>query len=242
MKEEFCLEYMTWEEVDKALHKTKTIILPFGSTEEHGYHLPLSTDYLVAYEIAKRVAEKNNVLVAPPICYGVCRMGRDFPGTITIGIDTLRGLVRDIITSIYDQGFRNIIILSGHLGGAHIIGIEIEAQKIKREYDDIKIAIIRSDRILKKLPDGVIEDDFFGHAGEIETSLMLALAPDLVRTEKRTSEIPAFPDHMVISDPRKFMSSGIIGNATKANLQKGNKILEILIQGIVEVIEKIDKE
>jgi len=137
MKEEFCLEYMTWEEVDKALHKTKTIILPFGSTEEHGYHLPLSTDYLVAYEIAKRVAEKNNVLVAP---------------------------------------------------------------------------------------------------------LMLALAPDLVRTEKRTSEIPAFPDHMVISDPRKFMSSGIIGNATKANLQKGNKILEILIQGIVEVIEKIDKE
>ncbi len=242
MKEEVCLEYMTWEEVDKALHKTKKIILPFGSTEEHGYHLPLSTDCLVAYEIAKRVAEKNNVLVAPPICYGVCRMGRDFPGTITIGIDTLRGLVRDIVTSLYDQGFRSIIMLSGHLGGAHIVGIEIEAQKIKREYDEIKIAVIRFDRILKKLPDGVIEDDFFGHAGEIETSLMLALAPNFVRTEKRTSEIPSFPEHVVISDPRKFMSSGIIGDATKASIEKGNKILVVLIQGIVEIIEKIDKE
>ena len=63
MKEKFCLEYMTWEEVDKALQKTKKIIIPFGSTEEHGYHLPLSTDYLAAYEIAKRVAEKNNVLL-----------------------------------------------------------------------------------------------------------------------------------------------------------------------------------
>ena len=78
------MENMTWNEVERKLKETRTGIIPFGSTEEHGYHLPLSTDYLVAYEIAKRIADETPALVTPPVCYGVCRRGETFPGTTTI--------------------------------------------------------------------------------------------------------------------------------------------------------------
>ncbi|MCJ7759916.1 creatininase family protein [Candidatus Bathyarchaeota archaeon] len=229
------MENMTWKDFEEKLRNTKTVLIPFGSTEEHGYHLPLSTDYHVAYEIAKRVSEKTSVLVTPPICYGVCRRGESFPGTITISFDTLRSLTLDIVESLYSHNLRNIVLLPGHLGSAQLTSLEIACQESLRKHSDLNLVIIRLPEILKKLPAGII-DEQFGHAGEVETSIMLALLPQLVEMKKAVSEIPSFPPHHLTRDARDFMRSGIIGDATNATLQKGEAILELLISEISKVI------
>lgn len=226
---------MTWKEVESTLSKNKTVIIPFGSTEEHGYHLPLSTDYFVAYELAKLVGKRIQVLVAPPICYGVCRRGASFPGTITISIDTLRTLTIDIITSLHSQGFRNIIILPGHLGSAQIIGLELACQELLIKHETLKIALIDLTKFLEKIPEGLIEERF-GHAGEVETSLMLALDPKIVRMTDAISEKPIFPAHQIVRDSKKFMKSGVMGDAKIASIEKGTTILDLFVNEISKTI------
>lgn len=147
----YLMEDMTWKEVESTLSKQKTVIIPFGSTEEHGYHLPLSTDYYVAYELTKLIGSKIQVLVAPPICYGVCQRSAFFPGTITISIDTLRSLTIDIITCLQSQGFRNIIILPGHTGSAQTIGLEIACQELLNKYEKLEIVLIDLTKFLEEI-------------------------------------------------------------------------------------------
>jgi creatinine amidohydrolase len=234
----YLMEDMTWKEVELTLTKNKTVIIPFGSTEEHGYHLPLSTDYFVAYELAKLVSKRTQVLVAPPICYGVCRRGASFPGTITISIDTLRSFTIDIITSLHSQGFRNIIVLPGHLGSAQIIGLELACQELLIKYEKLKIALIDLTKILEKIPKELIKEKF-GHAGEVETSLMLALDPEIVRMKDATSEKPKFPSHQIVKDSRKFMKSGVMGDAKIASIKKGTTILDLFVNEISKTIHGI---
>ncbi|MBS7625987.1 creatininase family protein [Candidatus Bathyarchaeota archaeon] len=229
---------MTWKDIQARLMETKTIIIPFGSTEEHGHHLPLSTDTQIAYELAVRVAKKAGVLVAPPICYGVCRRTGSFPGTISLSFETLRLLVRDLVESLYSQGFRDIIFLPGHLGDAQLVGMELSAQEAVKNYGDLNLAIIRLPKILEKLPQGLVSEPL-GHAGEVETSIMLAISPNQVSMEKATFERPNFPPHTIIRDSKIFMKSGVMGDATKATVEKGEAILELLVEEISKIIQQL---
>ncbi|MGQ9543160.1 MAG: creatininase family protein [Candidatus Bathyarchaeia archaeon] len=235
---ESLMEKMTWQDVQARLVETKTVIVPLGSTEEHGYHLPLSTDTQIAYELARRVAEEMNILAAPPICYGVCRMGESFPGTVSLTFETLRLLMRDLIESLYRQGFRNIIFIPGHSGTAQLVGLELSGQEALKKYGDLNLAIIRISKILERLPAGLVSEPL-GHAGEVETSIMLAISPDQVRMEGATSENPIFPTHIIVKDSKVFMRSGVIGDATKANVKKGEAILELLVKEICSLIQQI---
>jgi len=232
------LEGMTWREVEEALAHSRVVIVPWGSTEEHGYHLPLATDSLIAYEIAKRAAEKTGVLVAPPIHYGACRRTAPFPGTVPIAFDTVRSLAVDICSNLYTQGFRTIIIFPGHLGSAQLMAFELAAQTLIQTHLDLKIAIANMPRMFKKLK-GVIEDGEDLHAGEIETSMVLAFNPDLVAKDKLVAEHPDFPEHLVFREPRRHMTSGVLGDATKASEEKGRILLETAVQGLVELINQL---
>ncbi|WP_309493627.1 creatininase family protein [Candidatus Hecatella orcuttiae] len=235
------LEEMNWKELEKALRETKTVIVPCGSTEEHGYHLPLSTDTLIACEIARRTAERVNVLVAPPINYGVCRSTGSFPGTLTISLDALRALVEEICESLHAHGFRNIILLPGHLGAAQMVGLELAAQKLVEKHQDLSMAVVRWEEAIKKLTGTVLKDPRDGHAGEAETSLMLALKPELVRMEKTVDEHPRFPEHLVVAKPGDYLKSGVMGSPTKASREKGEKILEALVREVEELVKRMEK-
>jgi len=234
------MENMTWSEVEEYVKIVKTVIVPFGSTEEHGYHLPLSTDFSVAYDIGRRVAEKVDVLVTPPLNYGVCRSTAHFPGTITISLDTLRSFVKDIFQSLYNHGLKNFIFLPGHLGTAQLIGLELDAQELIRLYPDINIAIAQLPLLLKELFKELIEDTSDYHAGEIETSMMLAIKPELVRKDKAVSEHPAVPEHLIVRDPRRYMRSGVMGDATKASREKGERIMETAVEKIISLVKQMD--
>ena len=111
------LEEMTMEEFEKGLKSSKTILIPFGSVEEHGSHLPLSTDTIQAYEVGKKASQEIPIFVAPPVHYGYCRSSACHPGTISITTATLKGMTKDIVRSSRLQGLRNFVLLTGHAGG-----------------------------------------------------------------------------------------------------------------------------
>ena len=108
---------MSWKKIESAQKKTKTVVVPISLLEEHGTHLPVSTDYLRAYEIAKRVKKKFFLL--PPIIIGNAGKGAAFPGTVSVSAQTLKRVIVEMCESLHFTGFRKIIIFSGHAGSAH---------------------------------------------------------------------------------------------------------------------------
>ena len=101
------IEEMTMTEFVAGLDKTRTVLIPFGATEEHGEHLPLSTDTLHAVEVGRKLAERRAIFIAPTVPYGVCRSTSCHPGTLSIRTETLKALAIDIVTALYRQGLRN---------------------------------------------------------------------------------------------------------------------------------------
>lgn len=240
--EAFLLGDSTWPEVEEAVRSgVKTAIIPLGSTEEHGLHLPLLTDTIIAYEVAVRAASKVKAFVCPPVPFGVCRTTAAFPGTLTINLETLQSLVEELCLSLHRHGFRNIVLVPGHLGAAQIVGLELAAQKLIRQHPDLGMALVRFPEVLKdKLAGGLLEDLSDLHAGEVETSLMMVLRPELVKAEKVKAEHPEFPRHVVASNPRKHMETGVMGDASKASKAKGEAILEALVEGVVEAVKLLE--
>ncbi len=106
------IQHITMPEFKAGLEKTRTVIIPFGSTEEHGQHLPLDTDTMQAICVSHKLASQRPVFVAPPIHYGVCRSTFEHPGTLSISTATLKVLTIDVVSALYRQGLRNFILLS----------------------------------------------------------------------------------------------------------------------------------
>lgn len=243
MKDEvLLLGDLTWPEVEEAAKAgVRTVIIPLGSTEEHGLHLPLLTDTIIAYEVAVRAASKVKALVCPPIPFGVCRTTASLPGTLTISLETLQSLVEEVCLSLHRHGFRNLVLVPGHLGTAQIVGLELAAQRLVRQHLDLRMALVRFPEVLKdRLARGLLEDPSDLHAGEVETSLMMVLRPGLVKAEKVKAEHPKFPKHMVVAEPREYLKTGVMGDAVKASKVKGEAILEALVEGVVEAVRLLE--
>ncbi len=109
---------LTWVQAEEAFKDNRIALLPVGSTEQHGHHLPLATDYILAEEIAKRVAEQVNALVLPGIPYGPCHTFRRYAGTIGIRPQTLQAMVEDVCRSVKRHGIRIVAVIIGHLTDA----------------------------------------------------------------------------------------------------------------------------
>ncbi len=234
------IEEITMEEFKKALRKTKTILIPFGTVEEHGRHLPLSTDTMVAVEALKSVAEKKRVFIAPPIHYGVCTSTRQHPGTITIKPSTLRALTRDIVVDCYQKGLRNFILVTGHGGGLHINAMKEVAEELVEEIKGIKIAVVCPYTILYTELSEIAETENDSHAGELETSLILAIRPELVKGTSK-EEYPTFPKPLIVRDKLKYWPGGVWGNPKKATREKGERVLDIIVKKLLEIIKEVEK-
>lgn len=234
------LENITMTEFKERLRKTKTIIFPFGTVEEHGGHLPLNTDTLIAYEALKRVVKKRKVFLAPPVYYGVCTTTNQHPGTISITPETLRRLTFDLVRDAYKKGLRNFILLSGHGGGLHMAALKEVAEVLIDELDGTKIAVVTPYEILSRELSGLAETPNDSHAGEIETSLMLFLAPELVRGRSK-EEYPKLPKPFVVKDKMKYWRGGVWGNPKKASKEKGEKAVKLIVKKIVDIIDMLEK-
>lgn len=203
MEKVWLWEY-SWPEVEGYLEEKDLIIIPTGSTEQHGRHLPLGTDALVGIRLAEDAAKKTNVLVAPPIWYGFTPQHMGFPGTVTVSADTLISLLVEVGHSLICHGFKKLIVVNGHRV-ANLPPLQIAAAKLRAEtgvYISIIDPIYIAESCIKELLSDP-EAGGFGHAGGLETAHMLYLFPNLVKKDKIPGQHSEqiYPFH--VSDPFK---------------------------------------
>lgn len=234
------IEEITMEEFRKGLKKTKTLIIPYGTVEEHGRHLPLSTDTIIAVEVLRLVEESRKVFIAPPVHYGVCTTTRLHPGTISITPETLRRITLDMVRDSFQKGIKNFILISGHGGGLHMNALKEVAEILVEELKGLRIAVVSPYELLWKELSGIAETENDSHAGEIETSVMLALRPELVKGRSK-EEYPSFPKPMVVKDKLKYWPGGVWGNPEKASREKGEQVIALILEKITDIIDMIEK-
>ena len=245
------LENLTWLDVQEYLKKQNLVILPIGSFEQHGPHLPLSTDTINVQYLATQAAEACQVLVAPTIRVGVSFNHMHFPGTMTLQPETLVSVMADMVRSLVSHGFRKLILLNGH--GGNNAAIEVAAIKLKEEYPKVVIGVLHS-WLLSKEEGKVLESPIRYHADEGETSKMLVSAKPLVRMERAKKEIPQsrsglfnFQISEVFNQVTFFglpkthtvTTSGIFGDATLATEEKGRFLFEEMVRNLIREIEKL---
>ena len=236
------LEEMTTEEVAAGLKKTQAVIIPYGVLEAHGPHLPLSTDTIQAYDAASRAAELTPVFVAAPVPYGVCRSLAGHPGTIGVSCETVRAITRDIVQSMYDQGFRHFILYSGHASALQLVAMEEASEQLLRTCPQANIAIVLEFDVIKKQMPGLIETPGDMHAGEIETSRILTARPELVRTDRLPAEsYREAPKPLLARDVKRYWPSSVEGAPRKASVEKGVKLGQIVGEYLAELVQRMER-
>lgn len=235
------LEEMTMPQVEAGLASgCRSVYIPFGALEEHGPHLPLSTDTIQAYQVGKRAAELIPLFVAPPIPYGNCRSTNCHPGTVSISTTTLRGLLKDLVRSFYRQGFRNMVVLTGHAGGAHRMALQDAGEELLDELSELRIAVVTEYELAKEEGRGIVETPGDAHAGEIETSRIMHSHPRLVQGTA-PAEYPSFPVGILVRNKRNYWPGGVWGDPSKATVEKGDRIEELVARKVVELVKALEE-
>jgi creatinine amidohydrolase len=232
---------MTMAEFESGLEKTRTLIVPYGTVEAHGGHLPLKTDTLIIDEVVRAVSEAVDVFVAPALDYGVCTSTGPHPGTIGISAATLRAMTTDIVRDAFGKGLRNFILISGHGGSQHVGAMKEAAEALTVEMGTVKLAALSIYEILGPEAFALAETEGDSHAGELETSAILHLAPELVKG-RSAKEFPKLPKPIIARDKRKFWPGAVWGDPTKADAGKGERLIEIMVEKVVELVRRIDSE
>jgi creatinine amidohydrolase len=229
----YYLPHMTWEEVEQYLRTSDMVIIPVGSIEQHGKHLPLGSDIIAAVETSLRIGQKTGVLVAPVVLAGVSEHHMGFPGTVSLTPATLEAVLYDTARSLIGHGFKRIMFLNGH--GGNETTVTTVVYRINRETAATAVDLWRID-----LPptDPRLKDvklDY--HAGVEETSMMMYLAGGLVqmaKTEISTLTLPA--SFRAISEKIAGRNREALDNATLFQPErsgKGTSTREISSNGVV---------
>jgi len=240
------LDELSTKEAEKAASKGTVVIFPVGSVEEHGAHLPLCTDSLQPEYVALEVARQTGCLVAPPLRYGVCNAGRNFPGTLSIEFDSLHRITRDILAELSRNGFNRLIVLSGHSGSSHMTALRLAAQSVVVQNENTvsaqktRIMVLSDfDFAFELKGQGFSEKD--GHAGAIETSRVMAIRPELVKAKGEAS-FPEMPRFEVVAHPEHYFRSGVIGDPSEASESKGQTVNKYVIEQVAKLVEELRKD
>ncbi len=228
---------MSQHDFAKAVKKNRLAIIPVGSLEQHGDHLPVSTDSIISEYLARQVAAKVGAFVFPVIPFGVS-FEHSPMFNISIGHSMLSSLVCDVCSSIAANGIKKIVVINGHHG--NIGALQYLAQDLHgRVHADVSVNTLHYWHMMK---------DQFDHAGEVETSLVLAIAPDLVRmnlaraNSKRLSKSKAAYATMT-NAPGSFVritGSGVWGDPNKATAEKGKQLIDEIIEGLSKTILELE--
>ena len=251
--------YLTWTDIESMADKENVVILqPIGAIEQHGPHLPLVVDAAIATAVlGNALAELPDTIPAyalPPLCYGKSNEHTHFPGTITLSSTTLMATLMELGVSLYRAGFRKLAFVNGHGGQPQIL--DMVARDLHQEYEGFcvfplfvwSVPNCAAELLTKK------ELELGIHAGDAETSLLLSMLPDQVRMDRALVEypqgLPAEKDDSLLTmegqrpfawTTRDLSKSGVIGDATVATKEKGDRLFQSLSQSWVQVIEDIHR-
>lgn len=219
-----------WVDVASRIEDGTLAVLALGACEQHGAHLPLTTDTDMAHGVSKRLAEELDALLLPPIAYGDAWTASAYPGTISISPRTLQAMMEDIGHELLRMGVQGLVIVNGHFGNREPMLLAARALTTAGlpvchlDYPGLE-------RLAGEICDSQPAGPGFYHADEVETAIMLAVAPEGVDMERAEPSYPDFPPTFG-SEPmqfRDFNKSGVFGDPRPATAAKG----EALIAGIL---------
>ena len=223
--------------------KTIAVVI-FGACENHGDHMPFGADFIMPYELATRIARRReNLIVLPPVPYGVSSHHKDFFMTISLDPETMIKVIRDVLQSLLDNKVRRILIINGPDG--NIGPIEAASRKLKEQNPDSVICCLESwwTTVGKKMS-GIFEVwEGLGHGGEAETSAMLEARPDLVDMKLAPAKVvPKLPDDVrIFWKFSELTDTGATGAPSKATVEKGRKIMSALEDLLLKFIAEMDR-
>ena len=244
---------MTNPEVEAFLRDHDTVIVPTGSTEQHGPHGPLLTDVLVPVEVARRVAPEVGAVVAPSINYGLSYPHVGFTGVVHLRVPTFMALVEDVCVSLAAIGFRRIVFLNGHYDNTYAIAYACANAADRLPAGTRAFPINYWDGMTAEQA-----GEFFGpttglHANRGETSAVLAINPDFVDMERANAEMPPFPEvaspapvhtAFFFSAPgsvHRATHSGTWGDAREASVEYGQRYLDVVTEATIRMLNDIDR-
>lgn len=247
------LPYLTWTEI-AALpdRKNIVIVLPAGSTEQHGPHLPCAVDTIIAAGVVghalARLPASVPAFALPPISYGKSDEHLHFPGTLTIAGTTLQETIEQVGESVYRAGFRKLLIVNGHGGQPQVM--EMAARELRMRHGDYVVVPHFTWRVPHAAGRFLSDQEkrLSMHAGHAETAILMALAPDTVHMERAAANFPpefACPTLSPEGRPaaawtaRDFGPSGVIGDPTQATLVQGREILDSLAESWAKGIAEL---
>jgi creatinine amidohydrolase len=252
---------MRWEELSVAEIETldreaTVLLLPLGSVEQHGRHLPVGTDSILAAAVSREAAKliPRRVVVLPPPWYGLSQHHMRFAGTVTLRAETMMGLVEDIAQSVVAHGFRRLVLVNGHGGNAGLVDV-VSAKLGHQYYGRARVAgltyfQLARDRIAKLR---LSSTGGMGHACEFETAMMQYVRPDLVDMKRATVTYPntgsayVSTDLLIGSRVRTYndfgdlSESGILGDPSLASPETGARFHEAVVEELVRFIEEFSR-
>jgi len=235
---------LTWKEVEELDRSRTILLLPVGSIEQHGPHLPLDTDTITALYLAEKLVDISkgfNLIIAAPLRYTYAKPSTVFPGTISIGGETLIRLTRDVLRSFIEQNFKRILIINSHMENTDFL-IEGIALCLE-ETDSTKIVLANWWELIDESDLKVIfGKDWKGwmdeHAALVETSLMMFMAPELVRQKKIVDDQRKSPFEFRVFpwDIANYPPSGVFSRTSGASRERGERLIKLVLKELNKLI------
>lgn len=232
--------YMTWEEIGHlSASSMDAALLPVGATEQHGPHLGCGMDSEIAHQLGLKVTENTQIALLPTLPYG-CSIGHSqrWPGTIALQPKTLIDVVKEIGDWVYASGFKRFFILNSHV--SNFAPLRCALEMLRAEHDGFMVTIINSATVSERVKQRHFEDADDWHANEAETSLMMAVAPQLVREDRlKDSDDPDRTQECVFSHPVNRTSlNGVTGLPSLASAEKGEELFAWMVEDLSELVKK----
>jgi len=259
----YFIENLTVNELQEALIKTKTVIIPIGVVEQHGFHLPLVTDIIIANEIPKRAGDRLNAVVAPSVNY--CFSGGELTGTINVNPSVFGLYICEICEEFFKLGFLDVVLFLGHGGTENAAALKSSIQTLlRRDHEKarkVTISVVECTELSKTAMEETFggegpEHDF--HAGKVETSLIKYWKPESVREKivmdedeiarmmrtdcdwfevrEKTLDIPFIIPH---ARQREEIKVGVMGYPELSNVELGKKITDEVVEGLIDYVNLI---
>lgn len=225
---------LTTVEAKNAGEEARLAIVPVGSTEQHGPHLSVATDSRIAEEFATRLAGElgNEAVLCPLFPYGLSEHHERFSGTVSLSPTTYVEVFVDLVSSLSEQGFEKVIIVNGH--GGNMEALTLVARRARSELG-VRVASMMWSKLARDVCASEAVGSAYGHACELETSLAMVLAPDVVRNDRICSPAHRFEVEPLSAPPGAYVDiavrfdeltpDGVYGDPTKASRALGNRIL-----------------
>ena len=235
---------LTWQEAQDVLSEPRVAVLPIGAIEEHGPHMSLAVDTWAAEALARRVCQATGAVLLPALPFGQVWSLSRFPGSLSLRTETLVSILGDLADEVRRQGFGALVVISGHLGNVAAMKTAARAQYEAAGFPMLYLFYPGLVEAAKDVVERPTSHPGIVHADELETSLILALVPDAVDMTRAVAEYPDFPRDFDVRARYwdEVCESGVFGDATAASAEKGERMLRVVEERIVGLIQDLIRE